>query len=112
MRRFGVAAVLVLVACTGPAPAEDPGDVKRFLAHEIIGPHRALAEVQDYVEPRVPRMPDVKNLAEWEQFAGRLRADMLSKVVFRGEAAAWRDAPAKVEWLEQVPGDPGHHLRQ
>jgi hypothetical protein len=37
---------------------------------------------------------------------------VLDDVVFRGEAATWRDAPSRVEWLETLDTGPGYHVRK
>ncbi len=50
--------------------------------------------------------------AAWEAEARRLRVEVLQKVVYRGEAARWRDAPARVEWLQTIPGGPGYHIKK
>src|SRR5262249_1766842 len=79
---------------------------------EIIGSQRSLAEAQDYCEAHVPRVPKVENAAEWQALAERLRTETLARAVYRGEAAAWRDAPARVEWLDTIPGGPGYHIKK
>ena len=88
-------------------------DVLEFmLKRPILGPALPLLEVQHYCEVRVPPMPAVKTAAQWDAEASRLRAAILDRVVFRGEAAGWRDAPAKVQWLETLPGGPGYRIQK
>lgn len=87
-------------------------DLTAILGREIIGPRQALIEVQEYCDARVPRMPKVQTAAEWEQHAIRIRADVLERVVYRGEAAVWRDAKTKVEWLDTIPGGPGYRIKK
>ncbi|MEJ7637005.1 MAG: acetylxylan esterase [Singulisphaera sp.] len=104
-----------LIASTAAATgAEDNREkfLKAELGREIIGPRQTLADTAEYVESRVPRMPEVKTLAEWEKVAGRMRADALERVIYRGEAAAWRDAKCGVEWLETVEGGPGKRIKK
>ena len=72
--------------------AADKPDLKTNLARPINSPNLALEEWQRYTEARVPRVPQVKTAAEWDEAGRADRADVLDKVVFRGEAAAWRDA--------------------
>ena len=52
---------------------------------------QALLDVQSYVETKLPRMPKVASVAEWEPIAAKIRSDVLTHVVFRGAAAKWRD---------------------
>jgi hypothetical protein len=92
--------------------AADTAALQTLLQRSIIGPGLALAEVQAFTESRVPLMPPVKSAAEWEKLANRLRRDTLARVVYRGEAVAWRDARTKVEWLGTVAGGPGYHIRK
>ena len=105
--------VIALAASTAVA-ADLPGasSLKALLAREIVGPTLPMVEVQRYCELRVPRMPAVKTRAEWEAEAARLRAEMLAKVVYCGEAARWRDAPTRVEWLDTIPGGPGYRIKK
>jgi len=86
--------------------------VKALLAREIVGKTLPMAEVETYCEARVPLVPAVKTTAEWEAHAGALRAGMFQKVVFCGEAARWRDAATKVEWLDTIPGGPGYRIKR
>src|SRR5215475_14333167 len=93
-----VSCLVSRVSCL--ASAADPPALKAELAREVIGPRQTLAEAQDYLEARVPRMPKPTTAAEWEKEAERLRKDVLDRVVFRGAARDWRDARPKVEWLD------------
>src|SRR5438132_12669883 len=99
---------VVILAAAGSAriQAADKDALAAVLAHEIIGPQQALKEVERYVDARVPRMPPVKTVQEWEQHANKMRAQLLENVVYRGEAATWRDAKGKVEWLDTIQGGP------
>lgn len=88
------------------------GPVAEALGREIIGPRQALAEVADYCEGAVPRMPEPRTAAEWQAAADRMRAEALEHVIYRGRAAAWRDAPSRVEMLETLEGGPGYRIRK
>jgi hypothetical protein len=112
-RRILFPSLLVLLACTTQrAIAAEVEEIKQLLARPIIGPSVALAEVQEYTEARVPPMPAVKTLAEWEEYANRTRRETLARVVYRGEAARWRDAPCRVEWLDAIEGGPGYSIKK
>lgn len=90
----------------------EPETIASALNREIIGPRQTMAEVQDFAESRVPKMPEVKSADEWTAVAEKLRADTLNKVIFRGEAAAWRDAKGKVERLDTIEGGPGYCIKK
>lgn len=110
----------VILALPIDAGADDPAGkdeklrefVAGALAHEIIGPRQTLAEAIEYTDALIPRMPDVKTASEWEAFAAKTRAEVFSKVIFRGEAAAWRDAQTGVVWLETIDGGPGYRIKK
>eukprot|EP00913_Durusdinium_trenchii_P008874 g8340.t1 len=90
----------------------EPLDVKAALGRMVIDPERPLAEVQAYTESRVPPMPNVRTVAEWEAHAKRMREETLKNVVFRGEAAKWRRQETKIVWLETIPGGEGYRIRK
>lgn len=96
----------------GPAASNNPSPVLQFLKREIIGPNLSLAEVQDFLESRIPRMPAARNATDWQRLADQFRSQMLDQVVFRGQAAAWRSAKTKVKWLDTIDGGPGYRLRK
>ena len=106
-----VAITLMLLGVT-PLEAAPLKDVQAALARDIVGPVLPAAEVQHYCEARVPRLSHFTSLRDWEAEAARLRAAVLEKVVFRGEAARWRDQPGQVQWLATIPGGPGYHIRK
>ncbi|HMC64470.1 MAG TPA: acetylxylan esterase, partial [Gemmataceae bacterium] len=112
MSRFlGIAIGLVLTSFAMSSKAAEKDDLAGILGRQTIGPQQTQKEVEDYVEARIPRMPQVKTFAEWERHANRIRAEMFEKVVYRGEAAKWRDAECKVEWLDTINGGPGYKIK-
>ncbi|HTU19692.1 MAG TPA: hypothetical protein VMG10_16645 [Gemmataceae bacterium] len=104
--------LLLLAVVSSTARAADPSPVEQALSREIIGPRQALLDVQARIEARIPRMPKVKTAAEWEKQAQRIRGTVLDRVVFRGEAAAWRDAKCQVKWLDTLAGGPGYRIKK
>jgi hypothetical protein len=94
------------------ATAADKDELSAVLGKAILSPKQTLAEVETFCEARVPHMPAVRSVADWEREANRMRAAVLERVVYRGEAARWRDTPLKVEWLDTIPGGPGYHIKK
>ena len=92
-----------------PAP-QDP--IAALLAREIIGPVLPTAQWQRYCDARVPRMKSFASAAQWDAEADRLRTAVFQQVLFRGEAARWRDAKTKIVWLETIPGGPGYRIKK
>jgi dienelactone hydrolase len=105
---------LMITSWTLPLEAAEADDtfVPASLAHAILDSGRPLAEAQDFCEAHVPAMPVVATQAEWEAKAAQMRTEALSRVIFRGEAAAWRDAKTRVEWLGSMDGGPGYRIKK
>jgi len=113
MTRRTVLPFVLLPVCAGLLQAAESNEqVAAWLQREITGPVLPEAEAQRYCEARVPRMPKIESAAEWKAEAARLRGEVLKKIVYRGEAARWRDAKTKVEWLETIEGGPGYCIRK
>jgi dienelactone hydrolase len=113
-RSVTAALTLLLLPTFVPlARGADAPDLPAILATPILDPNLSLAEVQAFCEARVPQMPKVAGVAEWEQHAAKMRADVLDRIVFRGDLAkSWRDAKTKVEWLDTIDGGPGYKIRK
>jgi hypothetical protein len=108
-----LAAILVAAATLAPARRNTLQDVKNLLQRPIIGPDLGQAEVATFCEKRVPRMPQVLSLEEWEQEAKTIRQNVLDRIVYRGdEAKKWRDYKARVEMLDTIPGGQGYTIRK
>lgn len=109
--KFTLPALALVLACANSIlAAEDP--LKDLLAKPILDGETVQSEVQAFLDARVPKMPQVASQEEWEKLAAKMRAETLEKVVFRGEAAKWRDAPGKVEWLETIEGGDGYKIKK
>ncbi len=105
---------LILAIVAAPSPGADGPSpfVVEVLGRRIIGPDLGLAEVRRFAEEKVPRMPEVRDRDDWGRRADRMRSETLRKVVYRGEAARWRDVPTRVEWGATIPGGPGYRIKK
>jgi dienelactone hydrolase len=56
-------------------------------------------------------MPSIHSPKEWKAKADKIHRAILDQVIFRGEAAKWRDAHASVEWADAIPGGLGYRIR-
>ncbi|MCO6454138.1 MAG: acetylxylan esterase [Pirellulaceae bacterium] len=92
-----------------PVAAES---IQQVLAAPILEPEQSLEEVRRYCEQRVPRLARPASREAWDQEAARLRREVLDRVVFRGEAAQWRTAKTRVEWLETIEGGADYQIRK
>lgn len=109
MRRLST---VLLILATSVATSADPTPIETFLKKEIIGPRTTLEETKEFVDAKIPRLTTPKSAAEWDKESQRLREKILKDVVFRGEAARWRDAKCKVEMFDVVKGTEGYTLKK
>lgn len=119
MLRFPLSRLIVSAAALGLAvPAASPADepsrelVAEALGRMVLERDSPMDGVREFVRPLIPPMPDVTSESEWTEAADQIRTSVLDNVVFRGEAAAWRDAECKVEWLDTIEGGPGYRIRK
>jgi dienelactone hydrolase len=103
---------LVVASLAAPAFAAEGPDYAALLAREVIGPELAMQQVMDYTEARVAPLPQPASAEAWPAEADRIRQQVLERVVYRGEAAAWRDADCRVEFLDIIEGGPGYSIRK
>ncbi|MFO0842577.1 MAG: acetylxylan esterase [Gemmataceae bacterium] len=90
----------------------DEAAVKAALAKPIIGQRQSLTELQDYLEPRLPKLPVAEDAEAWNKLAAKLRRDVLDRAVLRGEAKAWQKAKLGVEYLETIDGGEKYKIRK
>src|SRR4051794_13267651 len=102
--------ISVLLITTASGFAAGPW-LETQLAQPILVSRQTLLEAQIHLEARVLPMPAIGDRAQWEKYAGELRARILDNVVFRGEAAKWRALPTRVEWLDTLPGN-GYRVKK
>jgi hypothetical protein len=91
---------------------QDAADLKKTLSREIIGPKKSMEEIQDFIEPLVPSVPEVKTAAEWKALEADLRKRVVEGLIYRGEAKKWAAAPTRVEWSGDLPGGAGYSIRR
>lgn len=104
-----IAPTFILAASLIAGEAGPGASLKDALAAPIIPPQQTLSEVQVHAERLIDPIPKAANAEEWGEIAKAKRRAVLDRVVFRGEAKAWRDAPLKVETYESIPG-PGYRV--
>jgi hypothetical protein len=110
--------LLLSLLLTAPAVAADPSPVANFLKRPLLPADEVTLEVRDHVRPKIPRLEapgtdksPIKTAADWERESERLRQEVFTKVLFRGEAAKWRDAKTDVEWLDAIP-EAGYRIKK
>jgi len=104
--------VVALVIAIAPALQADEATLREFLTRRIVSPDLVMKEVERFCDIRVPRMPKVTSVEEWEKHAEQLRRDVLERVVLRGQAAKWAKVKTKVQWLETLGGGEGYKIRK
>jgi len=103
--------LFLLLAAAPASAANDLSWLDVYLAQPILQPHQGTIETQIHLASRVKPIPPITSSAQWDEYAQRLRSQILDNVVFRGEAARWREAPTRAEWLDTLPGN-GYRLKK
>ena len=55
-----------------------------------------------YTGSHAPQLRAFSSAESWIQYASKIRSQVLNQVIFRGYASQWRDARARVEWLDTI----------
>lgn len=88
----GLAAGCVSIAPSSQAAAPDAAQVAKWLDAPTLDKDVAIDEVRAYVAKKLPKMPAMAKPEDWTKFATEHRQKVLNQVIFKGEAAKWRDA--------------------
>jgi len=83
-----------------------------FLDQRVLETDQTAHDVVAFARPRLPVLTVPSTVSEWEARATHLRSAILDRIVYRGDAAAWRDAECRVEWQSVETGGPGYQLRK
>lgn len=93
--------------------ADEPASpITARLERSILAPETTMKETQAFCTTKVPTVPAMKSVDEWTAYANKVREETLANTVFRGHAAAWRDARLGVEYLDFIEGGPGYKIRK
>ena len=87
-------------------------DPQPYLDRSLVDAKLPLAEVAAYCQQRLQPIPRFEKADEWTKYADRVRQRVLNEVVFRGEAAEWRKAKSKIEWLGEVKAGQGYRIKK
>ena len=112
MRIRSICLIPFLILTGSVVSAGEKTSIADWLAKPILAPDQPLQEVQEYCESRVPPMPQVSSVEEWERFAEKSRQRVFDNVVFRGEAAKWREMKTQAEYLGTIEGGAEYHIRK
>jgi hypothetical protein len=103
--------ILIAQLYADDVPVDDVAFVREVLARPILPVDTPLMEVRAFCERRVPDVPQVGSAEEWTRLTAELRERAKEEVVFRGEAAAWREMPTEVEWFDEIDA-PDYRIRK
>lgn len=96
-RPWLVPLILFSIAFSSAAADVELEQVENALRKPIIESDLPWREVREFCATRVPATPEPDTVEEWERYASQTRERAFENVVFRGEAAAWREQPTEVE---------------
>lgn len=112
MLRSSLAILVALFTGTTTLADDQQGEWAEILSRPILEADQPWREVQQFTSSRVPLMPAVSTVEDWEAYATDMRRRTLDDVIFRGEAAVWRDYPLNVEWMGEIDGGEGYIIRK
>lgn len=112
MSRRLLAALLCTILISGRSSWGAEPTLTDALVKPILEEGTSQKEVEAFCATRVLPLVQPKSIAEWEQTANQLRQETLDRVIFRGEAARWKELPLKVDWLEEMAGGPGYSIKK
>jgi hypothetical protein len=104
-------AMLLAAACPVLAYASEP-TLADAIAKPILDPDMPQKDVEAFCATRVLPLSHPATANEWQKMADNLRQQTLARVVFRGEAARWKELPLKIDWLEEIEGGPGYTIKK
>lgn len=110
-RLLAVPACLSALILLFPVRAAEP-TLADVLAKPILEEGTPQKDVEAFCASRVLPLVAPATAEEWEKMASKLRKETLDRVVFRGEAARWKELPLKVDWLEEIEGGPGYRIKK
>ncbi len=111
LRLLAAAVCLFLWTISLPARAAEPA-LAEALAKPILEEGTPQKEVEAFCATRVLPLVHPTTEDEWKKMADKLRKETLDRVVFRGEAAKWKELPLKIDWLEEIDGGPGYKIKK
>jgi dienelactone hydrolase len=120
----------VLIASALPADAQTltAAQIQATLDRTVLDPGQPLAEARAYLAGLAESPAPLESFRAWQQqherdatadpqqdwadFTVDVRQRFLDQVVFRGTPDSWRNAPGRVEWLNEIPGGDGYSIRK
>ena len=111
-QRAQVVLVAIWLIANGVTWGEESSELETLLKRPILEANQALMDVQFHCVGRIPKMLQVTSAEDWTKKADEYRQAVMRDVVYRGKASQWRDAPARVEWLDTIEGGPGYQIKK
>lgn len=93
------------------SPADEAAVLARILGRKVLPDGRAQEQLQAFCWQRIPRFEPPPGAEQWAARADQLRERLLSEVVFRGAAQAWRTGQTRCESLDVIPR-PGYRIEK
>ncbi len=112
MSRLLAACVPCCLLFLSPSVRAAEPTLAEALAKPILEDGTQQQEVEAFCATRVLPLVQPATEEEWKKTADKLRKETLERVVFRGEAATWKELPLKIDWLEEIEGGPGYKIKK
>jgi hypothetical protein len=86
-------------------------DLAPILKQELLPPAVAQYQLRQYILHRIAHISPPSSAAEWTLESKRIRAQILSEVVFHSWPKEWVNAPPRFEEVAVIPGN-GSRMRK
>lgn len=87
-------------------------DLSSLNSTPILDVHQTHRELQTFVRSRIAPLPVSQDAEDWKVQAAKARNAVLENVVYRGEAAKWKERPVCVQMLGTIEGGPGYSIQK
>ena len=92
--------------------APQVSQIEEALGKLVLSKDLSTAEVREFIEPRIAKMPDITTREQWLHDAEELRTKALQQVVLRGKAADWDAEPLRVKYFPSDAKGPGYRTEK
>lgn len=94
------------------AATDETEAIHSILTQLVLDSGVPQKEVEEFCERHIASTRVSQSVEELETNVAEWRAKMFDHVIFRGQAAMWRNVPVEVDWLDELDGGPGYRIRK
>ena len=113
LRVFSVTLLLLSVSLIAGRADALRDEIEASINRPVLESGQLFAEIQAFVESRLPQMPEGLDRVAFETQIEDWREAVLDDLIYRGELAkTWRTAESRVVWQEVLDAGEGYRIRK